>query len=112
MSAKTVLVVDDNESLNRTFGRILRINGYDVDTATTGQQAIEKSRTKRYAVVVVDFSLGDMNGIEVLRQLDSHGCRMVKIIMSRYPLLDSEMDPLVDIFLQKPVSPQNFLALL
>ncbi len=49
---KTILVVDDDKSILRTFTRILQKSGYEIDTAETGKEAMEK--TVRHIVKVAD----------------------------------------------------------
>jgi DNA-binding NtrC family response regulator len=108
--AKTVLIIDDDEKITRTFARILERKGYRAETATSGKEAIEKTRTKAYDVALIDICLSDMNGIELLGRLEAHGGRMVKIIITGFPTMPQLNSAAPDACLLKPVKPQELLA--
>lgn len=63
-----VLVVDDSLTTRMLEQSILETAGYQVDLATSGEEALEKARRKRYAVYVVDVEMPDMNGFELLEK--------------------------------------------
>lgn len=62
-----ILVVDDEEDLLNVFKDLFSQRGEDIDTARTGEEAIEKLRNGSYEVVISDISLPGINGLEVLR---------------------------------------------
>jgi two-component system, OmpR family, KDP operon response regulator KdpE len=64
-----VLVVDDEPALLRAVGAALKARGYEVDTATTGQAAIDAVALEAPDLVVLDLGLPDLDGIEVSRRL-------------------------------------------
>jgi adenylate cyclase len=66
-----VLVVDDEESNRSLLARRLRREGYTVSLAETGRQALEKLRSRRYDLVLLDILMPEMDGLEVLHQLRS-----------------------------------------
>lgn len=68
MMAK-VLVVDDSSLSRRTSRRILEEAGYTVAEAGDGLTALERYALDRPDVVLLDVTMADMNGLEVLRQL-------------------------------------------
>ena len=68
-SEKTILVVDDDKSILRTFTRILQKSGYDIDTAETGKEAMEKAESRQYDLALVDIRLPDMDGTDLLARL-------------------------------------------
>ena len=63
------LVVDDEPSLGDLLSTVLRYEGWQVETALTGQAAIRAARTGAPDVVVLDVMLPDMTGLEVLRRI-------------------------------------------
>ena len=69
VTTKTILVVDDDKSILRTFTRILQKNGYEIDPAETGKEAIEKADIKKYDLALVDIRLPDMDGTELLAKM-------------------------------------------
>ncbi len=64
-----VLVVDDNEDSVEIMAKLLRLSGYDVQTAYTGPAALEAATAHRPDVVLLDIGLPGLNGYEVARHL-------------------------------------------
>ena len=109
---RAVLIIDDDVNIRRTFERILQKNGYVTDSSSTGKEALEKIKTKRYTVVLVDLCLPDINGIKLLEELDLQDHEMVKIVItgSQYDASDKVKN--ADAYLLKPVKPQELLVLI
>jgi two-component system, chemotaxis family, chemotaxis protein CheY len=64
-----VMVVDDSQYTRRVHGRILESAGHQVLEAATGTQAIETFVLRSPALVLLDLTMADMGGLEVLAQL-------------------------------------------
>ncbi|MDP2424108.1 MAG: sigma-54 dependent transcriptional regulator [Bacteroidales bacterium] len=64
-----ILVVDDERSIRSTLREILEYEKFEVDDAAEGQEAIEKAKSNRYDVILLDIKMPRMDGIEVLEQL-------------------------------------------
>jgi signal transduction histidine kinase/CheY-like chemotaxis protein len=62
-----ILVVDDEEDLLNVFKDLFRQRGESIDTAGTGEEAVEKLQSGNYEVVISDINLPGINGLEVLR---------------------------------------------
>ncbi len=62
----TVLIVDDDESMRISTKMILRDQGFLVDTAGDGREALEKSKNKPYNLVLLDITLPDILGVDLL----------------------------------------------
>ena len=108
---KTVLLIDNEESIRKAFTGILEKAGYLVDTAETGQIALEKAQAKRYDVVLIDIKLPDMEGTDLLLKLPKKS-EMVKIIITGFSTMENGVkaaDCGADDFLVKPVKPQELL---
>lgn len=67
--AKRILVVDSDLGVRLKIGKVLEISGYEVTTARDGNQALERIAELQPALVVIDISLPDMDGFEVIRNL-------------------------------------------
>lgn len=65
----TVLVVEDNDMNRDLFVRLLRAHGFGVLEAKDGREAIEKTRDRRPAVVLMDLRMPVMDGWEAAREL-------------------------------------------
>jgi len=88
-----ILVVDDDESIRKVLATILEENGYIVDTAENGKEAIEKSNTKFYNLALIDIRLPDMEGTKLLTTIRETTPKMVKIIVTGYPSLQTPSKP-------------------
>ena len=114
-SKKTILVVDDDKSILRTFTRILQKSGYDIDTAETGKEAIERTEKRHYDLALVDIRLPDIDGTDLLAKLKKPLQNTVKIMITGFPSLETgvkALDEGADAYLVKPVKPQELLLLI
>jgi len=112
---KTILVVDDDKSILRTFTRILQKSGYGIDVAETGKEAMEKAENRNYDLALVDIRLPDMDGTDLLAKLKNQLQHTVKIMITGFPSLETgvkALDEGADAYLVKPVKPQELLMLL
>jgi DNA-binding response OmpR family regulator len=114
-TTKTILVVDDDKSILRTFTRILQKNGYEIDSAETGKEAIEKADTKHFDLALVDIRLPDMDGTDLLTKMKKPLQHTIKIMITGFPSLESgvkALDEGADAYLVKPVKPEELLMLI
>ena len=107
-----ILVVDDDETIRETLAAILEEEGYVVDTAESGKEALEKSKTGFYNLALLDIRLPDMEGTQLLAAIREHTPRMVKIILTGYPSLENAAEAVnrgADGYLIKPVDAGDLL---
>jgi len=107
-----ILVVDDDESIRKTIAAILEDQGYIVDTAQNGKEAIEKSHAKFYNLALIDIWLPDMEGTKLLTAMKETTPKMVKIIVTGYPALNNAVEAVnkgADGYVLKPVNMDNLL---
>jgi len=64
-----ILAVDDEAEITESIKRHLRFLGYEVETASSGAEALERLQEKNFHVVVTDLVMPEMNGIELLKQI-------------------------------------------
>jgi DNA-binding NtrC family response regulator len=67
--ARRFLVVDDEETIRGLLQRTLTKNGYNVDTAANGEEALDKLYQDNYGVVLLDIKMPGMSGIEILGKI-------------------------------------------
>jgi DNA-binding response OmpR family regulator len=109
---KRILVVDDDVSILRVFKNILEKEGYIVDVAETGKDALEKIENKKFDVCLVDVRLPDMDGTDLLLNIPNDS-RTIKIIITGFSTDEvgkKAADYGADDFLVKPVKPQELIA--
>jgi len=64
-----MLVVDDSATIRAVLGRMLEVDGYEVERAADGEAALEMARAQPPAIIFLDIVLPGMNGFAVLRAL-------------------------------------------
>src|ERR1035437_6280934 len=107
-----ILVVDDDETIRTTMKAILEDEGYIVDLAGTGKEAVQKTRERSYNVALLDIRLPDMEGIELLKLMHDSVPRTRKIIVIGYPSMQNAISALnknADAYLLKPVDVEKLL---
>jgi CheY-like chemotaxis protein len=67
--AKRILLVDDEELVIRSVGKLLQKQGYDVLMATSGEEAINTVKKEVIDLVVFDVRMPQMNGIEAIKAI-------------------------------------------
>lgn len=65
----SVLVIDDHESIRFTLSEILTFAGWQVETAATGRDGLERFRARRHDLVIVDYHMPDGDGLTTVRRL-------------------------------------------
>jgi two-component system nitrogen regulation response regulator GlnG len=115
MNKYRILVVDDDESIRSTMNAILESEGYIVDIASSGKEAIQKTKQNKYNVALLDIRLPDMEGVELLELLHDGIPRIRKIMVTGYPSIQNSVAAVnkrADAYLIKPVDPDNLLAII
>jgi two-component system response regulator MprA len=100
-----LLVVDDDPALSRTLRRALAVEGYSVDCAGDGQEALDRLGEDDYDAVVLDVSMPRMDGLSVCRRLRERRDRTpVLMLTARDEVRDrvSGLDAGADDYLIKP----------
>ncbi len=107
-----VLVVDDERAMRRTLRDLLQLEGYEVDTATNGREALQMVQQKVYEVMILDLKMPGMGGDEVLRRLNTLGVDVGVIMLTGHGSLESAIEALqyrAYDYLLKPVQPEALL---
>ena len=107
-----VLIVDDDENIRNTMKTILEDEGYIIDLAATGSEAIEKTQTEAYNLGLLDIRLPDMEGVELLKLMKDATPRTRKIMVTGYPSMQNAITALnknADAYLVKPVDIEKLL---
>jgi DNA-binding NtrC family response regulator len=91
---------------------ILEDEGYIVDLASTGKEAISKTETTIYNLALLDIRLPDMEGVELLKLLKETVPRIRKIMVTGYPSAQNAIAAVnrqADAYLVKPVDIEKLL---
>src|SRR5689334_17998551 len=85
---KRVLVVDDEENLRLVVRSFLRRDGYEVEVASGGEEALKLIETFGPDVILTDVRMPKMGGLDLLATLKAKGSEITVIVMSAYGSLD------------------------
>jgi len=108
-----ILVVDDDESIRKSLTAVLRDEGYAVDVAASGGEAIRKSEETVYNLALIDIKLPDMEGIDILTRMKDTVPKVRKIIMTGFPSVQNAIAAVnrkADAYLVKPVEVEKLLG--
>ena len=107
-----ILVIDDDSSTRKVLSVALEDEGYIVDMAENGREAIRKSKTNFYNLALIDIRLPDMEGTKLLTEMKDTVPKMIKIIVTGYPGLQNAIDAVnqgADAYVIKPFKMDDLL---
>ena len=112
MSERNILLVEDEEDLLELYKSFLESDGYVVETAIKGRDAVNKARKKKFDMVILDIKLPDIMGDEVARELKAIDESVIIIMVTGFPSFQESIDALdlgiYDILL-KPITADELL---
>jgi len=110
-----ILVVDDEEVMCESLAAWLREDGYHVDTAASGRDAVEKARLRDYAIYFIDLKMpGGMDGIETMMQIRRLHPEASIIIITAYATVDTAITAIKEgaqEYIVKPCNPEEISLL-
>jgi two-component system OmpR family response regulator len=108
-----ILVVDDEPSIVDAVATALRYEGYDVDQALSGSEALSRVASFEPDLIVLDWMLPDIEGIEVGRRLRAEGNRAAILFLTAKDATENKVDALRaggDDYVTKPFSLAEIVA--
>jgi two-component system response regulator HydG len=102
----TILVVDDEPANRQVLARILTREGYDVEQADDGRQALELLRGGGFELVLTDLKMPGMDGLELLQAVRALGADVEVIVMTAYGTVEAAVGAMKDgayDFITKPL---------
>ena len=85
-----ILIVDDDENIRNTMKTILEDEGYIVDLAASGNEAILKTEESTYNIALLDIRLPDMEGTKLLKLIKNAVPRTRKVMVTGYPSMQTQ----------------------
>ncbi len=109
---RRILVVDDDPMVATTIQRVLRPEGYEVDVALDGQEAVDRVKQKRPDLVVLDVMMPGVDGFEVCRRMRAEDNLPILLLTARGGTADRVrgLDTGADDYLVKPFAYAELLA--
>jgi DNA-binding NtrC family response regulator len=115
MADSKVLVVDDEENIREYFSDVLRHEGYVVDTANNGEEAINMIDQEFYDIALIDLNMPKVDGMTVLKYLVEHSLDAIGIILTGYATIKNAVEAMkcgAFDYLAKPVKMEEVLMVI
>jgi two-component system KDP operon response regulator KdpE len=108
----TILLVDDDVSIQRAVAPLLRSRGYHVDVVSTGVEAVKRVADAAPDLIVLDLGLPDLEGAEVCRRMRESTKAPIVILSARSGEAEkvAALDIGADDYVTKPFGPEELLA--
>jgi len=87
-----ILVVDDEASQRDLLKLVLTEEGYNVETASSGEDAVKKVEDRFYNLVIMDMKMGGMGGLEALKSIKGISPAVQVLIVTAYASVDTAVD--------------------
>ena len=115
MSIERILVVDDDDLSRSYLSEALQRNGYSVDNASDGQEAVSMTDKQCYDMVFLDMRMPMMNGLQVLERVKKTSKETIVVMMTAYGSIESAVEAMQKgayDYIIKPFSLENIELLL
>ena len=113
MHKKSLLLVDDEMSILRSYARDLRAENYQVTTASSAENAINSIHSDHFNLIITDLVMPGSSGIEVLLEAKKHDPQVCVIVLTGYGDMESAVEALrlgADDYLLKPLDTEALLV--
>lgn len=110
MKGKPILIVDDEKNIRLTLSQALEILGVEIDTASNGNEALDRLKEKDFGLILLDLKMPGMDGMEVLRQVSDIRPDIRIIIITAYGTIESAVEAMklgAADFIQKPFAAEE-----
>ena len=108
-----VLVVDDEPAVRDALARALRLDGYAVELAADGKEALDRAADVRFDAILLDVAMPHVDGLEVTRRLRGAGDRTPILMLTARDAVDDRVDGLdagADDYVVKPFALKELKA--
>jgi CheY-like chemotaxis protein len=110
--AEKILLVEDEIITRKDISQVLRSEGYEVEEASDGIEAVKLLAERHYDLVITDFSMPRLDGIRLAERIHRRMPDTPVIFITGYISMDSARGLLAGIaeVLPKPIEPENLLS--
>jgi len=92
MGATRVLVVDDELIMRESLAGWLERDGYEVEKAPSGEEALERSKSSRYDILIVDIKMEGMSGLELLKHINENDPEVAIVMITAYGSISTAIE--------------------
>jgi len=89
---QSLLIVDDEDMIRRALVRALKSEGYQIFTASSGEQALLLLEREPVAMVISDHRMGSMSGLELLRKVSERWPDTLRVVLTGHADLQMALD--------------------
>jgi DNA-binding NtrC family response regulator len=104
--AKKIVVIDDEKIVCDMTKKILEAEGYEVETFTDSQLALERIQTQSFDLVITDLKMENVSGMDILKEVNRLYPQTRVIMLTAYATLDATIEAIrerIYDFFPKPV---------
>ncbi|HTF43331.1 MAG TPA: sigma-54 dependent transcriptional regulator [Terriglobales bacterium] len=112
-SAGSILIIDDEAEIRESLQTLLELEGFAVDTASTGEEGLTRIGQNTYDLVLLDLALPDRDGMDLLAELRTHDSQFSVIMITAYGTVENAVKAMqagAANFVQKPWDNEKLLA--
>ncbi len=109
----SVLIVDDEAEIRESLQTLLELEGFEVETAETGEEGLAQMAERPFDLVLLDLTLPGRNGMEILSEIRTIDSRLPVIMITAYGTVENAVRAMqagAANFIQKPWDNEKLLA--
>ncbi|MCP4020435.1 MAG: response regulator, partial [Desulfobacteraceae bacterium] len=105
MKGYKILIVEDDQKMNQGLLHVISKEGYATESVDSGEKALEKIKNTQFDLVISDFKLPGINGMELLKATKKYNANILFIIITAYGTIDTAVSAMkkgADDYILKP----------
>ena len=109
----SIIIIDDEAAIRESLETLLEFEGYQVESAETGEEGLAKLAEHPFDLVLLDFALPDRNGLQILADIRARDPQLAVIMITAYGTVDNAVRAMqsgATNFIQKPWDNEKLLA--
>src|SRR5713226_9553101 len=109
----SVLIIDDEAAIRESLETLLELEGYEVESAASGEEGLARIGDRPFDLVLLDLALPDRNGIDLLAEIRAHAPQLSVIMITAYGTVENAVKAMqagAANFVQKPWDNETLLA--
>jgi DNA-binding NtrC family response regulator len=109
----SVLIIDDEAAIRESLETLLGLEGYEVESAASGEEGLTRLGDRSFDLVLLDLALPDRNGIDLLAEIGAHDAQLSVIMITAYGTVENAVKAMqagAANFVQKPWDNEKLLA--
>jgi formate/nitrite transporter len=108
--ASRILIIDDEEIVGESLRKTFAGEGYEIDTARSGQEGLQKAKRESFDLIMVDLKMPDISGLDVIKKIKEEQPDTMMVMITGYSTVDSATEALKTgafDYIAKPFTPEE-----